>query len=88
MQMSAMKVYFQIAECSFSSAKKMQMSAMKFAYRLLSAAIFLQRYAFLLKDARFLGKMFEGEGDKKKKVYPRLPEIWGKKDTPYYIIVL
>ncbi len=23
-----------------------------------------------------------------KKVYPRLPDIWGKKDTPYYIIVL
>ena len=32
--------------------------------------------------------MFEGEGDKKKKVYPRLPDIWGKKDTPYYIYVL
>ena len=32
--------------------------------------------------------MFEGEGDKKKKVYPRLPDVWGKKDTPYYIIVL
>ena len=23
-----------------------------------------------------------------KKVYPRLPYVWGKKDTPYYIIVL
>ena len=32
--------------------------------------------------------MFESEGDKKKKVYPPLPDIWGKKDTPYYIIVL
>ena len=32
--------------------------------------------------------MFEGEGDKKKKVYPRLPDIRGKKDTPYYIYVL
>ena len=31
--------------------------------------------------------MFEGEGDKKKKVYPRLPDVLGKKDTPYYIIV-
>ena len=30
--------------------------------------------------------MFEGEGDKKKKVYPRLPDMLGKKDTPYYII--
>ena len=50
--------------------------------------IVLQRYAFLLKDARFLGKMFEGEEDKKKKVYPRLPDMLGKKDTPYYIIVL
>ena len=29
--------------------------------------------------------MFESEGDKKKKVYPRLPNVWGKKDTPYYI---
>ena len=32
--------------------------------------------------------MFESEGDKKKKVYPHLPNVWGKKDTPYYIIVL
>ena len=31
--------------------------------------------------------MFEGEGDKKKKVYPRLPNMLGKKDTPYYIIL-
>lgn len=23
-----------------------------------------------------------------KKVYPRLLDVWGKKDTPYYIIVL
>ena len=45
--------------------------------------LFLQRYAFLLKKARNYWKMFEGEGDKKKKVYPRLPDIWGKKDTPY-----
>ncbi|MDY5670041.1 MAG: hypothetical protein SPF20_00775 [Prevotella sp.] len=27
---------------------------------------FLQRYAFLLKDARNFGKMFESEGDNKK----------------------
>ena len=32
--------------------------------------------------------MFEGEGDKKKKVYPRLPDIWGKKDTPYSFYLL
>ena len=51
-------------------------------------SFFLQRYAFLLKDARNFGKMLEGEEDKKKKVYPRLPDVWGKKDTPYYIIVL
>ena len=31
--------------------------------------------------------MFEGEGDKKKKMDPRLPDMLGKKDTPYYIIV-
>ena len=29
--------------------------------------------------------MFESEGDKKKKVYPHLPDVLGKKDTPYYI---
>ena len=46
--------------------------------------LFLQRYAFLLKDARNYWKMFEGEGDKKKGV-SRLPDVWGKKDTPYYI---
>ena len=28
--------------------------------------------------------MFEAEGDKK--VYPRLPDVWGKKDTPFYIM--
>ena len=36
--------------------------------------------------------MFESEGDKKKKVYPRLPDVWGNKDTPfillYYILYL
>ena len=51
-----------------------------------------RRYAFLLKDARNSGKMFEGDGDKKKMVYPRLPDVWGKKDTPfillYYILYL
>ena len=30
--------------------------------------------------------MFESEEDKKKKGYPRLPDVWGKKDTPYYIL--
>ena len=32
--------------------------------------------------------MFEGEGDKKKKVYPHLPDVLGKKDTPYYICIV
>ena len=58
----------------------------KLAYKLPSAANLLQRYAFLLKDARNYWKMFEGEEDKKKKGYPRLPDVWGKKDTPYYIL--
>ena len=31
--------------------------------------------------------MFQGEEDKKNEVYPRLPDVWGKKDIPYYIIV-
>ena len=30
--------------------------------------------------------MFEGEEDKRKKVYLRLPDVWGKKDTPFYIM--
>lgn len=32
--------------------------------------------------------MFEGEGDKIKKVYPRLPDMLDKKDTPYYIYIV
>ena len=32
--------------------------------------------------------MFERERDKKKKVYPRLPDMLGKKDTPYYICIV
>lgn len=32
--------------------------------------------------------MFESEEDKKKKVYPRLPDKLGKKDTPYYIYIV
>ena len=31
--------------------------------------------------------MFESERDKKKKVYPRLPDIWGKKDTPFIYVL-
>ena len=48
----------------------------------------MQNYAFLLKEAMIFVKKFEGGDDKKKKVYPRLPDVWGKKDTPYYIILL
>ena len=39
--------------------------------------ILLQRYAFLLKDARNYWKMFESEEDKK--VYPRLPDVWARR---------
>ena len=65
MPASAMKAYFQIAECSFSSAK-----------------------------IRFSSERCKDFGEKClrvreiKKVYPRLPDVLGKKDTPYYIIVL
>ena len=38
-----------------------------------------RRYVFLLKDARNFGKMFEGEGDKKKKVYPAYPICWARR---------
>ena len=39
--------------------------------------ILLQRYAFLLKDARNYWKMFESEEDKKG--YPRLPDVWARR---------
>ena len=32
--------------------------------------------------------MFESEGDKKKKVYPPLPDMLGKKDTPKLFILM
>ena len=57
----------------------MPASAMQAAYKLPNAANLLQRYAFLLKDARIYWKMFEGEEDKRKKVYLRLPDVWGKR---------
>ena len=44
-----------------------------------SAASHMQRYVFLLKDARNFGKMFESEGDKKKKVYPACPIYWARR---------
>ena len=51
----------------------MKTNAMKAAFKLPNATLLLQRYVFLLKDARNYWKMFEGEGDKKKKVYPTCP---------------
>ena len=51
----------------------------KLAYKLPSAANLLQRYAFLLKDARNYWKIFKAEEDKKKKGYPRLPDVWARR---------
>ena len=67
-------------DSTFVLHRKYKQAQCKLAYRLPSAA-------FLLKEARNFGKMLEGERDKKKKVYPRLPDMLGKKDTPYYIIL-
>ena len=47
-----------------------------------NSANLIQRYAFLLKEAMIFGEKFEAEDVKKKKVYPRLPDMLGKKDTP------
>ena len=47
--------------------------------------ILLQRYAFLLKEARNYWKIFEAEEDKKKKVYPACPMYGACGDTPYLI---
>ena len=65
--------------------RKCKRAQRKLAFNLPSAAFLLQRYAFLLKDARNYWKMFEGEGDKKKKMYPRLPDMLDKKDTPFIL---
>lgn len=47
-----------------------------------------RRYAFLLKDARNYWKMFEGEGDKKKKVVSTLARYVGQEGYTllYYTI--
>ena len=45
----------------------------------------LQRYAFLLKDARNYWKIFEAEEDKQKKVYPACPMYGASEDTSYLI---
>ena len=50
----------------------------KLAYKLPSAANLLQRYAFLLKDARNYWKMFEGKGDKNKKGVSSLARCVGQ----------
>ena len=44
-----------------------------------------RRYAFLLKDARNYWKMFESEGDKKKKVYPACP-MYGARRIHHFIL--
>ena len=44
-----------------------------------------RRYAFLLKEARIYWKMFEGEGDKKKKVYPACP-MYGARRIHHFIL--
>ena len=64
-----------VGEYRFLLHRLCQRAQCKLAYKLPSAAFLLQRYAFLLKEARNYWKMFEGEGDKKNKVYPRLPDV-------------
>ena len=51
-----------------------------------SAASHMQRYAFLLKDARNYWKMFEGEGDKNKKGVSSLARCMGQEGYTFYII--
>ena len=50
-----------------------------------SAASHMQRYAFLLKDARNYWKIFEAEEDKKKKVCPACP-IYGARRIHHFIL--
>ena len=49
-----------------------QRAQWEFTFKLPSAANLLQKYAFLLKDARNYWKMFEAEGDNKKSKEKRL----------------
>ena len=74
-----------VGEYRFLLHRLCQRAQCKLAYKLPNAANLLQRYAFLLKEARIYWKMFESEEDKKNKVYPRLPDMLSKEDTPYYI---
>ncbi len=58
MQTSAMKACFQIAECSFSSAKKMQTSAMKACFQIaecsFSSANIMKYFSFMQVFGLFL----------------------------------
>ena len=62
-----------------------QRAQWKFTFKLPSAAFLLQRYAFLLKEARNYWKIFEAEEDKKEKVYPACPMYGASEDTSYLI---
>ena len=48
------------------------------AHTHLQVILFLQRYAFLLKETRIYWKMFEGEGDKNKKGVSSLARCMGQ----------
>ena len=43
-------------------------------------------FRFFRKKQGFIGKCLRVKEIKIKKVYPRLPDVWGKKDTPFYIM--
>ena len=68
-----------VGEYRFLLHRLCQRAQCKLAYKLPNAANLLQRYAFLLKEARIYWKMFEGEEDKKKKVYPTCPVCWARR---------
>ena len=68
-----------VGEYRFLLHRLCQRAQCELAYKLPSAANLLQRYAFLLKDARNYWKMFESEGDKKKKVCPACPICWARR---------
>ena len=57
MQTSAMKACFQIAECSFSSAKKMQTSAMKACFQIAECSFSSANIWNISLSCKFLGDL-------------------------------
>ena len=57
MQTSAMKTFFQIAECSFSYAKKMQTSAMKTCFQIAECSFSYAKLSNISVTSKYLNEI-------------------------------